>query len=151
VGGVGWSNLVDTFRTPLGIPLSFTPSQRTSLRFSHHTSDLRHFIPQLIHSYTLSIFMLSNVLILSFRILWITCLHLLSFPFACSVLFYYAPSQPPKQLLNPGRNIRQNRNSRAVYPAVYGFPGGLMLLGCVSGCVSLEVAYKGFIFEINLL
>jgi hypothetical protein len=67
-----------------------------------------------------------------------------SFPFAYVVLFYYAPSQPlkqlpkPKQLLPPELNKLQNRNSRAVYPAVYGFELARLSLGSLSGCVSLE-------------
>jgi hypothetical protein len=80
-----------------------------------------------------------------------------SFPFAYVILFYYAPSQPLKQLPNPELNIRQNRNSRAGDPAVAckAYVAEqcirLCMVGCVSGCVSLEKAYKGFIFEINLL
>ncbi len=77
-----------------------------------------------------------------------------SFPFAYVILFYYAQSQPLKQLPNlkqllpPELNIRQNRNSRAVYPAVAckayvaelcirlcKSEGLLIRLGCVSGCV----------------
>jgi hypothetical protein len=83
-------------------------------------------------------FVLSKALILSFRILFIICLYFLVFRLHMSSFFIMHHLSHLNSCLTPGRNIRQNRNSRAVYPAVYGFELARLSLGWVSGCVSLE-------------